>query len=166
MLIRVSDISTLARPCYIDEPLVERCIDEATDIDIAGTLGDAVMQLLQDSEDERAATLLNGGTWSDCHGTHTFKGVKVALAYYAWARATRASIVTASRFGAVVKQEDYSRPTSAQERQQAYGEAFSLGDHYLGEVVAYLNAHCDDYPEWQKSGRVKNQRNRIKILGL
>lgn len=164
-LITQQDINTLARPCYTDEGLTRRCIAEAQDLDLTPAIGAALLELAQDDHSERIEQLLNGGTWEDCNGTHRHKGLKTALAYYAWARATRASVVTATRFGAVVKQDDYSRTSSAQERQAAYGEAFAIADHYLAEVVEFLNANRDIYPEYS-GGRVTNTRNKVKVIGL
>lgn len=164
-LITQQDINTLARPCYTDEGLTRRCIAEAQDIDLAPAIGAALLEVVQDDHSERIERLLNCATWEDCNGIHRHKGLKTALAYYAWARATRASVVTATRFGAVVKQDDYSRPSSAQERQAAYGEAFAIADHYLAEVVEFLNANRDIYPEYS-GGRVTNTRNKVKIIGL
>lgn len=164
-IITQQEINTLARPCYTDEGLTRRCIAEAQDIDLAPAIGAALLEVVQDDHSERMERLLNGGTWEDCNGIHRHKGIKTALAYYAWARATRASVVTATRFGAVVKQDDYSRTSSAQERQAAYGEAFAIADHYLAEVVEFLNANRDIYPEYC-GGRVTNTRNKVKIIGL
>lgn len=164
-LITQQDINTLARPCYTDEGLTRRCIAEAQDIDLTPAIGYALLSLASTERSERITQLFDGATWEDCNGIHRHKGIKTALAYYAWARATRASVVTATRFGAVVKQDDYSRTSSAQERQAAYGEAFAIADHYLAEVVEFLNANRDIYPEYC-GGRVTNTRNKVKVIGL
>lgn len=156
----------MARPCYTDEGLTRQCISEAQDIDLVPAIGYELLNAAQEERSARMERLLNGSTWTDCGGiAHRHKGLRTALAYYAWARATRASVVTATRFGAVVKQDDYSRTSSAQERQAAYGEAFAIADHYLSEVVEFLNANRDDFPEW-RGGRVTNTRNKVKVIGL
>ena len=102
---------------------------------------DTDVDLYIDSDDDALSTissldpyqiLLEGGQWIDSCGTpHLLAGLKTALAYYALARITRDGNIQETRYGAVVKDDQYSAEPEKTERQRQYRELFSQADIYM-----------------------------------
>jgi hypothetical protein len=165
-LISYEEISQLARPCTTDREMAEAMIAEAQRVEIKPRLGDALyLKILADEPEERLGVLLNGGIWKDNCGEHLLTGVKTALAYYALARIIRDGNIQATRYGAVVKDDQYSQDAEKTERQRQYRELFAQADGYMAEAVQYLAENCETFPEYQVKGKMRSNRTTIKIIG-
>jgi hypothetical protein len=165
-LISYEEISQLARPCTTDREMAEAMIAEAQRVEIKPRLGDALyLKILADEPEERLGVLLNGGIWKDNCGGHLLTGVKTALAYYALARIIRDGNIQATRYGAVVKDDQYSQDAEKTERQRQYRELFAQADGYMAEAVQYLAENCETFPEYQVKGKMRSNRTTIKIIG-
>lgn len=166
-LITYAQISELARPCSTDDETAEAMIAEAQRVEIKPRIGDAVYLLITaETPDARFDTLLNGGEWKDsCGKPRLLTGLRTALAYYALARIIRDGNIQATRYGAVVKDDQYSQDPEKTERQRQYRELFAQADSYMAEAVQYLAENCETFPEYQVRGRMRSNRTTIKIIG-
>lgn len=138
-IIEAEEINTLARPCTIDEDAAIRYIEESEMQDIKPIIGDALFYDIIEHKD-KYDTLLNGGIYESNDYKYIFSGLKVALAYYAWARMVKNSVNHLTRFGFVSKNDDNSSSVSWQERQAAYNDAYAVADGYMKECLEYLKA--------------------------
>lgn len=167
LLICLEDISALARPCHVDNGLAERCIEEAQWLDLRPAIGDELFrELLHSTEYD---TLMNGGWWTDgCGALRSFKGLKTALAYYAYARIVRVGSAVQTRFGLVDKSDEYSYHSSTKDRMAQYDEAFSIAYRHLMDALDYAEANLDE--RWAKccranKGRIRPETVKFKVIG-
>lgn len=167
-LISLEDISLLARPCTADRDIADAFIAEAQRADIRSKLGDAIyLRMFASDRSANEDLLLEGGEWQGPNGPRILTGLKTTLAYYALARITRDGSIQASRYGAVVKDSDYSAEAENQERNRQYREIFSQADAYMAECLAFVNCHRKDFPDnpcSQCAQTVTSNRMRIKII--
>lgn len=165
-LITYQDISLLARPCTTDEDMAMAMIAEAQRVELKPRLGDALyIQLMAETPDERFDTLLNGGIWTDGCGEHLLTGLKTALAYYALARITRDGNIQETRYGSVVKDDQYSADPEKAERQRQYRELFSQADSYMAEALNYLAQNRQAFPEYKTCAKMRSNRMTIRTIG-
>lgn len=165
-LITFQDISLLARPCTTDEDMAVAMIAEAQRVELKPRLGDALyLQLFADEPESRFEVLLNGGVWTDNCGDHLLTGVKTALAYYALARITRDGNIQETRYGSVVKDDQYSADPEKAERQRQYRELFSQADIYMAEALNYLAQNRQTFPEYKACTKMRSNRMTIRAIG-
>lgn len=166
LLITREDIDKECRPCTAQDALVDRCIEEAQNLDIIPAIGaDMWLRLLavvaQGDADAVATKLWEGGIYADnCNNSHIFAGLRKALLYYAYARIVRASGGVSTRFDFVVKADQYSDSADLQAKTQAYNEAFSIADGYKAQALAYLNTS-----EACCKRKITNNRLSVKKIG-
>lgn len=154
-LIRTDELKTLGRPIgkVADEKL-NAFISEAEQLHIKPILGDELfLSLLEevDKEDDSQKnpvkqTLLNGGSYYTEKGTereaiHSFMGLKVALSYFVYAQNLMVGDIESTRFGSVIKNDDYSNRISSKERSDAYNNTLEVAKAYLNECVTYCKAN-------------------------
>lgn len=146
-LITPAEVSELSRECNTEEVVIWRAIEESELNDIRPAIGDAAFAQIKASPED-FADLLNGGSFeSTCGGSRFFVGLKKTLAYYTWARLAKTSPYNLTRFGLVVKNDDYSSRPDWAERQAAYNDAYAIADSYMRDVLEYIKAkglfdHC------------------------
>ena len=165
LLITREEIDAECRPCTAQDALVNRCIEEAQNLDIIPAIGaDMWLRLLDISKGETDAVaqlLWEGGIYTDtCHNSHIFAGLRKALLYYSYARVVRASGGVSTRFDFVVKADQYSDSADLQAKTQAYNEAFSIADGYKAQALAYLNTS-----EACCKRKIVNNRLSVKKIG-
>lgn len=165
-LITLEDINTLARPCTADRDIADAFIAEAQRADIRSRIGDAVfLRLFELDATPQEKTLLEGGSWQDCSGAPRYLvGLKTALAYYALARITRDGNIQATRYGAVVKDDDRSSEPDYTERNRQYRELFSQADAYMAECLAYMQSNREAFPGTQCNEVPVSNRMRIRVI--
>ena len=165
-LITLQDINTLARPCTADADLADAFIAEAQRSDVRPRLGDAIyLQLATAGANTQVQFLRDGGIWVDTDGRqHMLVGVKTALAYYALARITRDGNIQATRYGAVVKDENYSAEAENAERNRQYRELFAQADDYMTECLEYIDAHRDAFPDCRSTSKRTSNRMTIRVI--
>lgn len=165
-LITLQDINTLARPCTADADLADAFIAEAQRSDVRPRLGDAIyLQLATAGANTQVQFLRDGGIWVDANGRqHMLVGVKTALAYYALARITRDGNIQTSRYGAVVKDENYSAEAENAERNRQYRELFAQADDYMTECLEYIDAHRDAFPDCRSNSKRTSNRMTIRVI--
>ena len=162
LLVTREDIDRECRPCNAQDALVDRCIEEAQNLDIIPAIGaDWWLRLLHRDEDTDATLLWEGGMYTDnCGHSQIFAGLKKALLYYSYARVVRSSGGVSTRFDFVVKADQYSDSADLQAKVQAYNEAFATADGYKAQALAYLNtleACC--------KRKITNNRLLVKRIG-
>lgn len=165
-LITLQDLNTLARPCTADADLADAFIAEAQRSDVRPRLGDAIyLKLVAAGADTPEQFLRDGGVWKDSKGNQRLLvGVKTALAYYALARITRDGNIQASRYGAVVKDDDYSVEAENAERNRQYRELFAQADAYMSECLEYIDAHRDAFPGCRQNRTRTSNRMTIRVI--
>lgn len=162
LLITREDIDKECRPCNAQDALVDRCIEEAQNLDIIPAIGADWWLRVLDRNDDAVATLLwEGGIYKDtCGNAHIFAGLRKALLYYAYGRIVRSSGGVSTRFDFVVKADQYSDSADLQAKVQAYNEAFANADTYKAQCLAYLNTS-----ETCCKRKMVNNRLQVKKIG-
>lgn len=162
LLITREDIDRECRPCNAQDALVDRCIEEAQNLDIIPAIGADWWLRVLDRNDDAVATLLwEGGIYNDtCGNPHIFAGLRKALLYYAYARIVRSSGGVSTRFDFVVKADQYSDSADLKAKMQAYNEAFANADTYKAQCLAYLNTS-----EVCCKRKMVNNRLSVKKIG-
>lgn len=162
LLISREDIDRECRPCNAQDALVDRCIEEAQNLDIIPAIGADWWLRVLDRNDDAVATLLwEGGIYRDtCGNAHIFAGLRKALLYYAYGRIVRSSGGVSTRFDFVVKADQYSDSADLQAKVQAYNEAFANADNYKAQCLAYLNTS-----ETCCKRKMVNNRLSVKKIG-
>lgn len=165
-LITQQDINTLARPCTSDADVADAFIAEAQRADVRSRIGDAIyLRLFETDPTAPEKTLLEGGKWTDNTGAiHYLVGLKTALAYYALARIIRDGNIQASRYGAVIKDDERSSEPYDTERNRQYRELFSQADAYMAECLAFIQSNNDAFPGCIKSEAPISNRARIRVI--
>lgn len=162
LLITREEIDRECRPCNAQDALVDRCIEEAQNLDIIPAIGADWWLRVLDRNDDAVATLLwEGGIYRDtCGNAHIFAGLRKALLYYAYGRIVRSSGGVSTRFDFVVKADQYSDSADLQAKAQAYNEAFANADTYKAQCIAYLNTS-----ETCCKRKLVNNRLSVKKIG-
>lgn len=162
LLVTREDIDRECRPCSAQDALVDRCIEEAQNLDIIPAIGaEWWLRLLERNDDKQAITLWEGGIYEDdCGEQHIFAGLRKALLYYAYGRVVRSSGGVATRYDFVVKADQYSDSADIKAKAQAYNEAFATADGYKAQALAYLAsvAAC-------AKRVIRNNRLSVKKIG-
>jgi len=164
-IIDFHDIDALGRPSSADEKLSAACIEEAEQLDIKPAIGTTLLRLLSSESSERINDLLNGCEYTGRDGeAASHKGIRKALAYYAYARLVRAAGAgRLTRYAYVQNDADWSHHSDAADRQAAYEEAFGIADSYMQEIIHFLRS-SSAYPEYKGRG-VRNNRISIEMIG-
>ncbi len=135
------DINEEVRPTSAEVELVNRCIEEAQNLDIIPAIGaDWWLRVLSRNSDEVALQLWQGGKYTDRFGkVHIFAGLKKCLLYYAYARLVRTQGGTSTRYDFVVKADQYSDSADLKAKVQAYNEAFAVADGYKAQCLLFIS---------------------------
>lgn len=162
LLITREDIDRECRPCNAQDALVDRCIEEAQNLDIIPAIGAEWWLRVLDRNDDAVAQLLwEGGIYRNtCGDSFIFAGLRKALLYYSYARIVRSSGGVATRFDFVVKADQYSDSADLKAKVQAYNEAFANADSYMAQCLAYLNTS-----EPCCTRKLTNNRISVKKIG-
>lgn len=162
-LIHPYEVEMYARPCTADEAIIERAIEEAELLDIKPALGDKLFNRLLSSVTYNR--LMEGGVYEADGTTHTFAGLKRTLAYYSWARLVNSATHHITRYGYVVKSDDYSRSADLRERQQAVGDATAIANAYMKECLRYIEANPSIFAEYSGDGQITANKTVFSIIG-
>ena len=141
LLVTRNDINAECRPTSAEEALVNRCIEEAQNLDIIPAIGaDWWLRVVNRTGDAVAQLLWTGGQYTDSNGNlNIFAGLKKALLYYSYARLVRSQGGTSTRFDFVVKADQYSDSADLKAKVQAYNEAFAVADGYKAQCLLFIN---------------------------
>lgn len=137
-------------------------IAEAELLYIKPILGDEFyMKIVNDKETYN--DVLEGAMWTDEDGViHYTEGLKCALTYFIHAQNLMSGDINATRYGNVLKDNEYSTHISSKERSDAYNNALEIGKTYINEIVNY----CKFKGYITKKGRSKVVGSlRIRRIG-
>lgn len=156
-IISVEEAKTLGRPIgKVASNKITAFINEVENTIIRKTLGDAFYVKLVDIEsnggvwdasfdttfgdEERnnLSILLYGGQYNDLQGfPHVVTGLKTTIAYFVYAQNVRAGDFESTRYGMVVKDDEYSTGISSKERDMVANSATEVANAYLKECVDF-----------------------------
>lgn len=168
-LITPDDVQLLSRNSSCLNPKdVNTYIEEAEQLDLKPAMGTALyMRLLNNTGNaQENRVLLYGGEYTTpCGDIAMFAGVRKALAYYVYGRIVKNGGRTATRYGYVEKQGDYSNQVDYRERLNMANDATLVADSYMKETLNYIES-SGLYPEYKSChGGMKNRRVTIKVIG-
>lgn len=159
-MITVEQFRKLARPtsAHVDEEDVLSYVRECEDSYIIPSIGWARFKAATDSGDwgDSVAkgfipdTFLDGGEYGD-DGERYTNGIRKALAYYVYAKMTRADGSILSRAGAMRHMDDYSQHYQDSGGNKQYNDIMDMAEKYLSNALEYLRLYTND-------GEVKKQR--------
>ena len=162
-LITVEVLRSKGRPLgRVSNEQLEAYIEEVEQLYIKPTLGDKLFLTLlfqdYDESDLRYGTLLDGGTYreeekgcgcssvpeeveeneeEELPGTRYLTGLRTAISYFVYAQNIMTGDFQSTRYGMVVKENDYSSHLSSKDRSDAYNNALEVANNYLRECVQY-----------------------------
>lgn len=164
-LITAEEFKELARPVsvHIDEDEVMAFVREGEDMYIVPAVGYAVCKRLAQRDDlsEDEKTLLSGGEWKDKKGDeHYCNGLKIATAYFAYARMARSDGSIIARTGFMSHSDEYSAHIADMEKRKRYNEIMSVAEKYLSDALAFLKFLKEDGVK-----PVRGSRARVHAIG-
>lgn len=164
-IVSVAEMAECTRIEYTDSDKLVRIIHEAEQVYIKPVIGNALyLALITNPPQSQYDTLLEGGEFTYKGKQFQFEGLKAALAYYAYARSAKSSIIP-TRYGTVEKKSEYSYQASLPERQKIIRETFELADRYLKDCVNYIAANPDIFPDF-KPGKMRSPHTpNFRIIG-
>lgn len=137
----------------VNDKILKPYILQAQRFDLKQRLGAAFYQALNDNlAGAIYLTLLNGTTYTNSAGQSvSFRGIKIALAHYAYARYILESNATNTPFGTRVKSTDVSEAVSDKMLAQIAANHFNMAESLMNDVVTYLNdtTIINTYPIWK-----------------
>lgn len=141
-LITHNEAKILGRP--IGDIKVEKLMSYIAEVEqtqIKPVLGDTLFLALHvdDREpDDVYDMLLSGGVYKDCKGTDRyFSGLKVTIAYFVYVKTLMSGDIESTRYGFVLKEDQYSQHISTAARSAAYNEAMEVAQAYLRECLEF-----------------------------
>lgn len=139
-LISITEVKEFGRQIgNVDDNKLLTFITEVEQMYIKPAIGERLLnQLLENPYNEEYKILLEGGSYTDTHGdVHSLSGLKVTISYYVYAQNLMVGDIQSTRFGSVLKQNDYSNGISSKERSDAYNNTLEIANYYLSECVSY-----------------------------
>ena len=126
----------------IEAGRIERFIKEAEDFDVKNYIGAAFFykvktEYAQSPADEIYTKLVDGGVYEKCGEMVEFNGLGEAVRYYAFARFRTNHYIQDTRYGTVVKGDDYSEPASRGVLKDTQAELRAAGQACLIEALDY-----------------------------
>ena len=162
----------------LDDSRIEIFIDEAEQLHVKPRIGDALfIDLLKwiEAEDKSGFPMeyeklmsegeYDGSNRSGCgtvSGPKTFKGLRLTLEYYVYAKLLKNNDTNVTRFGGnMQKFDDYSRHADLKITLAAEKDALSVADGYMADCLDFLMA--SNIPLFSRPG---GTRNRLKITAI
>lgn len=108
---------------------------------------------------EEYEMLMNGGIYETYSGKKIFKGLKMAVNYYVYAKILKNNDLNITRFGVVSKEEEYSSRVELSNRLAAEKDVLQVADGYISECIDYLNV-TKNITKFKKAGK---QRSRLDL---
>lgn len=137
-------------------------IEEVEQLYIKPSLGDELFLALlfrdYDASDKRYNILLDGGTYREekktcgcpesveeteddeenaLPDTKYLMGLRTAISYFVYAQNIMTGDFQSTRYGMVVKENEFSSHLSSKDRSDAYNNALEVANNYLRECVVY-----------------------------
>lgn len=140
-ILNVEEAKKFGRPIgKVSTDKILAFITEVENTIVRKEIGDELYLALTNDLDltEDYQFLLDGGTYEDtCGNVHILTGLKAAIAYFVYAQNVRAGDYESTRYGMVIKDDEYSTGISAKERDQIANSATAVAESYMSEVKQY-----------------------------
>lgn len=163
-LITVERFKELARPTskHIDDGEVQTFIRECEDIKIIPAIGlERFKKLINDPEDSRNKTLLEGGEYNDkCGKLKRCVGLQTAVAYFVYAHMVMVDGGMLTRTGLMQHNDSYASREDNKNRVRLYDDAMNTAETYLSTCLAYIKA-----TEREDINPVRGTRIRFYAIG-
>jgi hypothetical protein len=148
---------------------VERAIEEAEIMEIASALGDKLYyDLVANTGLQKYIDLLNGRNYTDENGVvKKFKGLKLALAYFAMAYLLDTPYgIHITEYGQRWKESDLSERPEDKALVRASTKKRDLGTYYLKEVKKYISLNKSLYVTDETCNTHEVNTNYSKLGGV
>lgn len=140
----VEDVRLAGRPMKtVSEEQLSAFINEAENLYIKPLLSEKLYNdiLSKGVALEPYRTLYEGGVYNSTDGEQvSFMGLRVAISYYVYAQNIMSGDFQATRYGMVIKDNDYSQPLSDKSRSAAYNNALEIASAYMQDCLSYCRA--------------------------
>lgn len=147
---------------------IDPYIGEAQDFDLKPVLGDALYyDLMNNQTTTKYVELINGKSYIPNGQTATiqFKGLKMVLKYYTYARLVVVDGVKSTQAGFLQKSLENSERISGTQRAQMIAQARSGAKAYEDDMIKFLNNFQTTYTLWSCSLR-KNKGFGFRIKAV
>lgn len=148
----------------ISEAKVDIYIQEAERLDVLPIIGAELFGRFESGANltEEEQIMLEGGVYTTDSGSRSLSGVKMALAYFAYARLVRNNQVNITPYGVVTKMGEDSSPTDYRTVAAVCADAQNIGESLLSDAMRYwrsVNGDC------ACGNSQKNKRKFVAIGG-
>ena len=165
-----SEVFSLARQnSGADVTKVAPYLSEAIEIDIKPAIKDNLLiDLVEYTEADDPETntafdlLLSGGTYEYNSIKYSFKGLKAATAYFAYARFIKGIDFNPTQFGLRVLDVDQSEQTNYKDKIQFANDCISVANSYIYDCILYSKRMLSTYND---SCNYRKRRSKFKIIG-
>ena len=167
LLITKADIKPYAQIALQsrDEEMLLPHILAAQNIDVAQVLGNSFFtDLIQNRNELKYRTLLEGGTYDYEGETKTFQGLSAAIACYTYSRYILAKNAIDTPFSVVAKTNEFSEQADAKLIMKVSSDKRSEGTMYLNQVMEFLEDNYQDYPLFKSSCKDTIKKQSISRL--
>ena len=144
-------------------------LSEAIELDIKPAIKDNLLIDLTtyvESDDpgtnEAFDLLLAGGTYEYNSIKYSFKGLKSATAYFAYARFIKGIDFNPTQFGLRVLDVDQSEQANYKDKIQFANDCISVANSYIYDCILYIKRMLPDYND---SCNYRKRRSKFKIIG-
>ena len=131
----VEDVRLAGRPMKtVSEEQLSAFINEAENLYIKPLLSEKLYNdiLSKGVASEPYRTLYEGGVYNSTDGEQ--------VSYYVYAQNIMSGDFQATRYGMVIKDNDYSQPLSDKSRSAAYNNALEIASAYMQDCLSYCRA--------------------------
>lgn len=164
-----------ATSLHLDEEEVMAFVDEVEQMHVIPAIGYPLFEYLTQPDAKKPSDLdddfdkevfMTGGTYSTCgcgdSEVKYFKGIKAAVAYYAYAKMARSDGSIIARAGYMRHRDDYAEHVDDGKLKQ-YNDVMNVAETYMARCIEYLNVHRQK--NCCKRDKLKPSRANIKAIG-
>lgn len=149
-LITITDIQAIRPIGQVNSTTNDRInmyIKEAQAFDVADSIGLALLaDVIANPSTAPNMLLVTGGTYTVGTKVYECHGLKMAIAYYAYARIVKNNCVNVTAFGVTEKTTDNSEPASEAKVALVVREAIASGKAALQSCISLIKNVPTDYP--------------------
>jgi hypothetical protein len=149
-----------------DATRINPYILQAQQFDLKPLLGEQFYKYILDNPaTEEIQLLLSGGGYDYQNTNYEFSGLKIVMAYYAYARIIENQNIHVTRFGVVFKNNaDVSERVDEKTLQRLILQTRNQARAYWDECLLFLNRKSTAYPLWANHSATKPRVN-ISAVG-
>lgn len=172
-IITISDIQRYKHiaTAFNGEKNIDGYILEAQLCDLKPWLGDAfLLQLVQQRSTNTLSDendlILRGGEYTYEGNQYYLEGIAAFMAYSVHARYILRSSVSATQFGVVVKESDYSTPASSKQIQEIKSTSEATAEAVKQDIILLLQRLSKNYPLYKSCNSINAGRKQLfRIIG-